>query len=178
MKKIKKWLIPLLSLLTSCTMAGDSRLLTPIPDRPLAPNFTLKDVNGNTHQLVDYRGKVVVVNFWATWCPPCVHEMPSMQQAWDALRNDQVVILAINHGEELPKVQAFHRQMSLTFPLLLDLRMQLMAEWNARGMPTTFVVDPKGRLVYQAVGGRDWNNPTILQTLRNLSKPLATAANS
>lgn len=168
---MKKWLILALSLIiTGSATAGEGDTLTPIQGRPQAPDFVLKDVNGHTHSLSDYRGKVVVVNFWATWCPPCVLEMPSMQKAWDAVRDDNVVILAINNGEDLKRVQAFHRKMPLTFPLLLDTNMQIMAEWKAKGMPTTFVVDPEGRLVYQALGGRDWNSPTILRVLRSLFK--------
>ena len=164
---MKKWLILALSL-TACT--ASSEMLTPIQGRPQAPDFILKDVHGQTHQLANYRGKVVVVNFWATWCPPCVHEMPSMQKAWEAIRNDNMVILAINNGEDLEKVQAFRNKMPLTFPLLLDTNANIMAEWKARGMPSTFVVDPEGHLVYQALGGRDWNHPAILKVLRGLFK--------
>lgn len=170
---MKKWLMLALSL-TACT--ASSEMLTPIQGRPQAPDFILKDMNGQTHQLADYRGKVVVVNFWATWCPPCVHEMPSMQKAWEATRKDNVVILAINNGEDLKKVQAFHNKVPLTFPLLLDTNANIMAEWKARGMPSTFVVDPEGRLVYQALGGRDWNHPTILRVLRSLIKKTDTVA--
>jgi peroxiredoxin len=167
---MKKWLILVLSLMAGNLVAGQEDLLTPIQGRPQAPDFILKDVNGHTHQLADYRGKVVVVNFWATWCPPCVLEMPSMQKAWEAIRKDNVVMLAINNGEDAKRVQAFYHKSNVTFPLLLDTNANIMAEWKARGMPSTFVVDPEGRLVYQALGGRDWNHPTILRVLRNLVK--------
>jgi peroxiredoxin len=167
---MKKWLMLALSLMAGGLAAGSEELLTPIQGRPQAPDFVLKDVSGQTHRLADYRGKVVVVNFWATWCPPCVLEMPSMQKAWEATRNNNVVILAINNGEDAKRVQAFHRKSNLTFPLLLDTNANIMAEWKARGMPSTFVVDPEGRLVYQALGGRDWNHPTILRVLRSLFK--------
>lgn len=171
---MKKWSwIAWVGLVALNLSAGQEDLLTPIQGRPQAPDFNLKDVNGQMHRLADYRGKVVVVNFWATWCPPCVLEMPSMQKAWEATRKDNVVILAINNGEDLKRVQAFHSKMPLTFPLLLDTNANIMAEWKARGMPSTFVVDPDGRLVYQALGGRDWNHPTILRVLRSLFKNTA-----
>jgi peroxiredoxin len=163
---MKKWLMLLLGIMAG--NAGANELLIPIQGRPQAPDFILKDMNGQTHRLADYRGKVVVVNFWATWCPPCVKEMPSMQKAWEAVQQDNVVILAINNGEDIRQVQAFHRKIPLSFPLLLDTNMQIMTEWKARGMPTTFVVDTEGRLAYQALGERNWNHPNILRELREL----------
>jgi len=166
---MKKWLWLVAGLLAANVLANDG-LLTPIQGRPPAQDFVLQDINGKTHHLSDYRGKVVVVNFWATWCPPCVSEMPSMQKAWDAVRQDNVVFLAINNGEDASRIQTFQRKMPVTFPLLLDSESNIMFAWKARGMPSTFVVDPDGRLVYKALGGRDWNHPTILRVLRELLK--------
>ncbi|MEY3220673.1 MAG: hypothetical protein RIT27_2030 [Pseudomonadota bacterium] len=167
---MKKWLGLMVGLWAATVFANEDGLLTPIQGRPIAQDFVLQDISGKTHHLSDYRGKVVVVNFWATWCPPCVLEMPSMQKAWDAVRQDNVVFLAINNGEDASRVQSFLRKMPVTFPLLLDSASNIMFEWKARGMPSTFVVDPEGRLVYKALGGRDWNHPTILRVLRGLLK--------
>ncbi len=95
--------------------------LTSLPDRALAPDFQLTDIDGKTHRLSNYRGRVVIVNFWATWCPPCRAEMPSMQRAWQALKPEGIPVLGINVGEDEDTIFEFTANYPVEFPLLMDL---------------------------------------------------------
>ena len=149
---------------------ADERLsaLHPVAERPPAPDFSLQDIDGAMHRLSDYRGKVVIVNFWATWCPPCREEMPSMQRAWERLRDDNIVILAIDIGEDEDTIFTFTADYPVEFPLLMDRDSSVIAQWPVRGLPTSFVVDPEGHIVYRAIGSRDWEHPALLETLRGL----------
>jgi peroxiredoxin len=151
------------------TASGDSpSTLHAVADRPVAPEFALADMDGVMHRLSDYRGQVVIVNFWATWCPPCREEMPSMQRAWEQIQGEDMVILAIDVGEDEDTIFTFTADYPVEFPLLLDLDSRVIQEWPVRGLPTTFIVDPQGRIAYRAIGTRDWEDPALLDTLRKL----------
>lgn len=146
--------------------------LTPVPTPFSAPEFALDDIDGKTWSLSALRGKVVVINFWATWCPPCREEMPAMQRAWEQLRERDVVMLAIDVGEDEDTVFLFTGQLpvELEFPLLLDSDGTVVEQWPVKGLPTTFVVDREGRVVYTAVGGRRWDDPALLAPILALTK--------
>jgi len=145
--------------------AGD---LTPLPDQPVAQDFSLRDMDGRLHRLSDYRGKPVIVNFWATWCPPCRRELPSMNRAWARLKGQGIVMLAINVGEDEDTIFPFMADYPIDFPVLLDRDGKTIERWPVRGLPTTLVIDPRGRIVYQAVGGREWDDPKLLDKVRAL----------
>ena len=142
--------------------------LTPLANAPLAPYFKLFDMDGNVYRLSDFRGRVIIVNFWATWCPPCREEMPSMQRAWEQLRDEGILMWGINVGEDEDTIFQFTADYPVDFPLLLDIHSGVTARWPVRGLPTTFVVDPAGRLVYQAIGSREWDDPELLEQVRAL----------
>jgi len=156
-------------MITQPSAAADSpSILHAVADRPMAPEFALADIDGVMHRLSDYRGQVVIVNFWATWCPPCREEMPSMQRAWEQIQDEDMVILAIDVGEDEDTIFTFTADYPVEFPLLLDLDSAVIQEWPVRGLPTTFVIDPQGHIAYRAIGTRDWEDPALLDTLRNL----------
>jgi len=162
------WLV-LLVLVSSATLAQvPGKGLTPLPKGELAPDFELVDSDGAIHRLADYRGKVLIVNFWATWCPPCRAEMPSMERAWAEVKNEGIAMLAINVGEDEDTVFQFTASYPVTFPMLLDLDSSVVQAWPVKGLPTTFVVDPEGRLAYRAIGGREWDDPALLDLVRAL----------
>jgi len=144
--------------------------LTPLLDKPYAPDFELTDIDGKVHRLSDYRGKVLIINFWATWCPPCREEMPSMQRAWNALKPEGLVMLAINVGEDEDAIFQFTGRYPVSFPLLMDSGSMVIGKWPVRGLPTTFVVDPQGRLVFRAIGGREWDDAALLDLVRALNE--------
>ena len=147
---------------------GVGQGMTPLPDRPPAPEIDLVDLDGQRHTLAQHRGKVLIVNFWATWCPPCREEMPSMERAWQAVKDEGILLLGINVGESEDQVWTFTSNYPVSFPLLLDQDSKTIEAWPVRGLPTTFVVDPQGRLVYRAIGGRAWDDPMLLEQVRAL----------
>lgn len=166
---MSRWLI-LFVWFTTPVLAQGPQTLSPLTEPVAAPEFTLTDLERKTHRLSSYRGKVVMVNFWATWCPPCRKELPSMERLWQTLKNEDFILLAVNVGEEddliLPFI--FSTGTELTFPILLDKPGEIIKAWPVKGLPTTFVIDRRGRIVYRAVGGREMDDPQIVETLRTL----------
>jgi peroxiredoxin len=169
-KRILQTLLALLAAFALNTVVAEQQvqLLHEVPERPAAPDFSIEDVDGAVHTLSAYRGKVVILNFWATWCPPCREEMPSMERAWQKLRHENIVMLAVNVGEDEDSVFEFTANYPVEFPLLLDRESTVIRDWPVRGLPTTFVIDPQGKIVYRAIGGRDWSAPGVLQKIRAL----------
>jgi thiol-disulfide isomerase/thioredoxin len=171
-----------LILFFSVLMAGPAQAQTVLPDLShhltqvaepqLAKNFTFKDLDGKTRTLSDYRGKVVLVNFWATWCPPCRREMPSLERLNQKLQGEPFIILAVDQWESYDLVFAFTGQLDPqpTFPILFDSKSQASKQWDVKGLPASFIVDKKGRVVYRAMGGREFDHPEIEQLIRNLLK--------
>lgn len=138
-----------------------------------APALVLKDVDGQLHDLASLKGKVVLVNFWATWCPPCRREMPSMDRLARKLAGTSFTVLAVDIGEDADTVQAFVSRLDVppSFPILLDPPARMMQTWKLPGLPTTYLIDPQGRIAYSAVGGREFDHPEIERLVRALLKP-------
>ncbi|MCB1877671.1 MAG: TlpA family protein disulfide reductase [Chromatiales bacterium] len=160
-------LAPVVLLLLS-TMVAAEQSLTAIQAKPPADDFALIDLQGKIHRLEDFRGKPLIVNFWATWCPPCRREMPSMERAWQQLQTQGVAMVAIDVGEDEAAVAGFLEQTPVSFLMLLDKDSSVVQSWPVLGLPTTFVVDAQGRFVYKAVGGREWDDPALLQQVLDL----------
>jgi peroxiredoxin len=160
-----------LALLLSCAAAGAAdQTLTALPAGEIAPDFALPDLHGRLHRLSDYRGRPVIVNFWATWCPPCREEIPSMNRAWRELRAAGVAMLAVNVGEDAETVFVFTADYPAEFPLLLDVAGEVIGQWPVKGLPTSYVIAPDGTLAYRAIGGRAWDDAGLLETIRRLTK--------
>lgn len=134
-----------------------------------AKNFTVPSPDGNSIRLADYRGRVVFLNFWATWCVPCREEMPSMEQLYRRYKDRGLVVLAISVDAEGAKVVVpFVKELKLTFPIGLDPRMTLAQQYGVLGIPSSFLVDQKGRLVALALGPRDWDSKTARAVIESL----------
>ena len=146
-----------------------SHSLTPQAPKP-APALALPDLDGKVHDLAALKGKVVLINFWATWCPPCRREMPSMERLQQALAGESFVVLAVDVGEDVDTIEAFTSQLDAipTFPILLDTRSRTMQAWKVAGLPTTYLVDQRGRVVASAIGGREFDHPDIVRAIRDL----------
>ncbi len=149
---------------------GTAQTLQWLPTPFAAPDFTLQGDDGKAHRLSDYRGKVVLLNFWATWCPPCRYEMPSMERVHRKVRAENIVILAVNVGESEDTVFEFTGKYPVTFQLLLDTDGTVIKNYPVIGLPTTFVIDPRGIVTHRAVGGREWDDEQLLGQLRSLLK--------
>jgi peroxiredoxin len=122
-----------------------------------APDFTLTTLEGQPLPLRELRGKLVLLNFWATWCAPCLHEMPSMQRLYQTFKETEFVLLAVSmdrHGEEVAR--PFVDNLKLTFPVLLDTALEVGRRYSVRGLPTTYLIDPDGQMIGAAIGARDW----------------------
>ncbi|MEK3977894.1 thiol-disulfide oxidoreductase ResA [Psychrobacillus sp. FSL K6-2836] len=111
-----------------------------------APDFVLTDMNGERHQLSDYRGQGVFLNFWGTWCKPCEREFPLMDQQYQKVQDEGLQILAVNIGESDFAVQKFIDRLNLSFPVLIDHNKSVMETYNINPLPTTFLVNPEGKI--------------------------------
>jgi thiol-disulfide isomerase/thioredoxin len=134
-----------------------------------APEVRFKPLAGEAFSTSELRGKVVLVNFWATWCAPCREEMPALQALQHRLGKERLVVLAVNYGESPEKVQQFAQHTPVDFPLLLDRHMEAAKAWQVRVLPTSFVLGQDGDIRYSAVGMLDWGDAQIAQLLTTLS---------
>lgn len=139
-------------------------------NRPLpAPGFELKDPDGAPVRLADLRGRFVLLNFWATWCPPCVKEMPSMERLAGEMADAPFTVLGISlDAEGAAKVKPFLARIGVTFPIALDPESEVADAYGANDLPSTFFIDPKGRVVLAAKGERDWADPELVDYLHEV----------
>jgi peroxiredoxin len=124
-----------------------------------APDLELPDLTGQPVRLGDLRGRVVLLNFWATWCAPCREEMPALETLAGELGPRGLAVVGVNFKEPKPEVQAFMRDHRLGFPTLLDADGRVAQRYQVFGLPATFVVDRRGMLVGSVLGIRDWVSP-------------------
>jgi peroxiredoxin len=139
-----------------------------------APPLALPDLDGRQHQLQDYRGKVVLVNFWATWCEPCREEMPSMNRLRASLAGQPFAVLAVNLAEPESRVRRFMEQMPMDFAVLLDLDTSVAKAWKARILPASFVIGPDGRIRYAVLGEIDWTEERVRKAIAEILPPIGT----
>jgi cytochrome c biogenesis protein CcmG/thiol:disulfide interchange protein DsbE len=135
----------------------------------LAPNFTFPGLDGKMVSLTDYKGKVVFLNIWATWCGPCREEMPSMERLYKILKSEDFIILAVSIDASGAKAVApFVRDYKLNFPILLDPKGTIQILYGTTGVPESFIIDKEGVLAQITIGPREWDSPDAIQFFRNL----------
>ena len=150
-------------------VAGCSKHSAPAVEGSLAPDFTLKDLAGHPVQLYALRGSVVLLNFWATWCPPCREEIPSMVRLNQAMQGKAFRMLAVSIDEGgRDAVAAFFREQKSVLPSLLDTDGAVARRYGATGVPETFVIDTRGVIVKKIIGPMDWNSPEVLAAIEDL----------
>jgi peroxiredoxin len=136
-----------------------------------APNFQLRDLDGHLVALSDLRGKVVLLNFWATWCGPCRVEMPAMEQLYRTfLRKDFEILAVSTDAQGVAVTRPFQQENHLTFPILHDPDFFVGLTYGARSLPMTFMVDREGVIRHQIFGARDWGAPEARQLVQMLMK--------
>ncbi|HHJ35093.1 MAG TPA: TlpA family protein disulfide reductase [Gammaproteobacteria bacterium] len=144
--------------------------LTAIDKVTSAVDFELQDMDEENRKLSDYKGKVILLNFWATWCPPCVREMPSMERLRQQVGTEAFEVIAVNQMEDIDEVFAFTGQLEIDpgFKILFDSDSQISQAYHVRGLPTTYLIDKKGNIRYRAVGGREFNHPEVVKIINRL----------
>jgi peroxiredoxin len=134
-----------------------------------APNFSLADLKGKKSELKHFKGKVVFLNFWATWCGPCKEEMPSMEALYNQFKEKDFVFLAISVDYEGVKpVKEYIEKQRYTFPVLIDPKCETLDLFEVKGIPTTFLIDKKGIMIGRAIGPKDWKRPEVISILNLL----------
>ena len=166
-----KHLLPLLffTLFLFDTSLAAGKQTLPALDKPIpAPDFKLKGEDGKWYQLSDMRGKVVVINFWATWCPPCRYEMPALESLWQKVKDQNIIILGINVGEDADTIFEFTGTYPVSFPLPMDIDGKVIEQYPIKGLPTTYVINPQGMVTHRAVGSRVWDEDWLINKLKSL----------
>jgi len=136
--------------------------------QPTTPALALKDTAGRPHTLAAYKGKVVLLNFWATWCEPCRDEMASMRILRERLAGQPFEIVTVNYGESEAKVTTFFKSAGFDFPALLDPNQEAPKAWRVRLLPASFLVGRDGRVRYSVIGEIDWAGEEAMKTVRTL----------
>ena len=136
-----------------------------------APDFVLRDIHGQSINLAQFKGKPVLLNFWATWCGPCREELPSMQRMYEASKENggfHIVAISIDRFN-MKKVNKFADDLNLTFPILVDPDRETRKAYFIRGLPTSYLIDAEGKLRGFISGSRNWDNPASLELMKSLN---------
>ncbi len=149
------------------TSAAAEKPLLKIVDRAL-PVFNLAGLDDVRWQAESLQGKPWLINFWASWCPPCIAEMPDLNKAWEKLAPNNVGMLAINIGDDPEAIKAFLQKIPIDFPVLVGDTRGTLENWSVRGLPTTIVIDSRGKVVFEALGPRDWQDEEFIAQMLNL----------
>lgn len=170
---MNKQVIFVLLLLFSATIKAakplDDLIIVPEVARHAAPDFVVEDLRGGNAGLKDYKGKVVLLNFWATWCMPCRAEMPSMETLWQKYKEQDFVIVAISIDEGSKKrVETFTKIFDLSFPVLLDPESKVNDLYKVSNMPTSFLIDRNGKVISRIVGSDDWVSEDAIELVEDL----------
>jgi peroxiredoxin len=143
--------------------------IVPEVERHPAPDFVIENLSGGDTGLADYKGNVVLLNFWATWCMPCRAEMPGMEALWQKYREQGFVVVGISNDEGSKKrVETFTRLLDLSFPILLDPEGEVNDLYEVSNMPTSFLIDRNGKIISRIVGSDDWMSQEAISIVEGL----------
>lgn len=165
--------LALLSLIPAVAISAESRL-EPWNPGESGYSFSLDDLYDEKHSLPDYTGKVVLVNFWASWCPPCIYEMPAFTRLKQRMKDQPFEVLAINVGEKKYKVRRFAKLINFNLPVLLDTTQDTFNTWGVRTLPTSFLIDANGNVRYRVRGNPDWDYEETIAVIDSLISELMT----
>jgi len=144
-------------------------VVVPEISRQGAPDFVSENLRGGNASLEDYKGKIVLLNFWATWCMPCRAEMPGMETLWKKYKEQGLVIVAISVDEgSRGRIETFSKLLDLSFPILLDPESKVSDLYEVSDMPTSFLIDRNGKLISRIVGTEEWSSPDAVQFVEGL----------
>lgn len=134
----------------------------------VAPSLELQDLNGKSHRLENYRGKVVLINFWASWCPPCLIEMPSLVSVYKQFKDKGFEILAVNLDENVKPVHEFLESLHIPFKVFLDPKGIAAQTYLVYGLPYTVLLDREGKVQFKVFGGHDWDRGEPFEKIKAL----------
>lgn len=160
----------ILVMLMSMSVTLQAATLKPVESTVAAPSLVLKDLQGKTHNLKDYKGQVVLVQFWATYCGPCRKEMPSMNKMKTKMGDVPFKILAVDMGETEEEVNQFVSEVKPEFTILMDEEGQSIGDWNVFAAPSNFIVGPDGNIKYTLFGGVEWDSEELIEKLKAVGK--------
>ena len=144
-------------------------LVVPEAERHDAPGFEIENLAGGNTGLVDYEGKIVLLNFWATWCMPCRAEMPGMETLWQKYKEQGLVIAAVSVDEgSRGRIETFSKLLDLSFPILLDPESEVSDLYKVSNMPTSFIIDRNGKIISRIVGTEEWASPEAVQLVEDI----------
>ncbi|HEX9788530.1 MAG TPA: TlpA disulfide reductase family protein [Candidatus Binatia bacterium] len=144
------------------------RNLEPMKENSPTPDFSIATPEGKKVSLKDFRGKIVFVNFWASWCVPCREEMPAMDRLYQEFKDKNFVVLAVAVKDRKQDAVDFVKELKLTYPIALDPDAQVGNLYGAWGLPATYLIGPKGEGLARGWGPADWYNPPARQLIRDL----------
>jgi peroxiredoxin len=136
----------------------------------LAPDFTLNDLNGKKVTLSQFRGKVVILNFWSIWCGPCLAEMPSLNKLYLEFKDKGLIVLAVAEDPAEKPVKSYIQEKGIAFPILMDKDKKVYFKYSLFGIPVTFLIDKKGVIIEKFIGERDWSSPQVKEKVVKLFK--------
>jgi peroxiredoxin len=148
--------------------AGLDIQLQQFSGKPVPPTIDLKDANGKRYKRTDYRGKITVVNFWASWCAPCVAEIPSLNRLREQMQGLPFELISINYAESPVKIREFMQKVSVQFPVLIDPKGKVAQQWNVIAFPSTFVIGADGQIQYGVNAAIHWDTPEVVNSLKAL----------
>ena len=165
-------IFPLFFLLSGIAQASAplaDLFIAPEVDRHDAPGFEIENLAGGNTGLADYKGKLVLLNFWATWCMPCRAEMPGMETIWQKYKDQGLVIAAVSVDEgSRGRIETFSKLLDLSFPILLDPESKVSDLYKVSNMPTSFLIDRNGKIISRIVGTEEWASPEAIQLVEKL----------
>lgn len=170
-KAIIGFIVAAIVVVVLMVILGQRQKFAPVLEGSTAPDFTLPDLKGKMVKLSDYKGKVVFLNFWATWCKPCEEEIPSMQIMYDVLKkqSQNFVLLAVSVDSKGPDVvESFAKKYGVTFPILHDRKGYIKEVYKTTGVPETFIIDQNGVVAEKVWGPRNWNKRDSVTTVLGL----------
>lgn len=147
-----------------------SRRPEPVKSGDAAPDFTLPTLEGPRISLSDYRPRVVVVNFWATWCPPCVEETPSLKRFAEAMQSEGVKVIGVSVDQDEAALRKFVAEGQLSFPIARDPERTIATRYGTFKFPETYIVDSEGKIAKKLIGAINWQDPRIVEFVRNLAR--------
>lgn len=145
---------------------GINRVEPPV----LAPDFIISNLINNSISLSDLKGKVIFLNFWASWCGPCTQEMPSIESLYQKTKDNNIEILTVNLGESKESIQEYIKKNSFNFSVIPDTNNEIAAIYGVRSIPTTYIIDTNGNIIAGKLGAHEWDNKNIQKILKELSE--------